>query len=304
MTIQLPVTIELTEGLTFDELDTGLKEAMRAENIATALVQAHFSTIMLTEKWKDARIWVDLDTGELHRTRQEAPCWMDPQTGTLYTDPQDAPEDTQLVSRTHRIEETESVRYRTVNDWIAELQEIPHFARSTCYRRHRLICEEMNRLGRTFEQALSSVMLSATHSEMLLRLTTDGNGFLDADRVVLLLPEPLREDVDTGDERVLREIINEKLDADNDRMLEGEDPRTVNRDLRKQLAVGADYTIALSDKHRGAFVVHRDCDGAISTYIVHIRDERDAANPVPRDVFEWVAGRLRVALNNDRAPLD
>lgn len=271
----IPLTINISEKTSFEEMDHMLRRAISAENAASMITQAYFSTILLYEKWREAYIWADADTGE------------------LYKSPYEAPDGANLIK-------TDVPRYRTIDDWIKELMDLPGFARSTCYRRHKQIIKEMKVLGRSFDDALRSVMLSQGHSEMLLRLVTDEYGELDKDKILMLVPEPVREEaktrIDNEGISALQEIASQRLDEDIERIAAGESIRSVNRDLRKQLSVGADYTIAKSDRVSGAFVIHRDVDGELTSYLVYIRDENDPTAPVPKDVVEWLARRLHVPL--------
>ena len=274
--IELLDNMEIDGELPFHELHNNLLVAMQEENKAAAIAQLFFSSILIGEKWKEARIWI---------------C---PETGSLYSSPYEAPDDEDIV-------ETDTLRYRSVDDWIAEVEALPGFARSTCYQRHKLIVGQMTKLGRSLKDAWKSVMLSSYHSELMLSLVTDEKGNLNPDRVVNLLPEPMREEakdrVRVEGNRAMQDIVIDRMEQDEVRLAEGEHARTVNRDLRDQLTEGASYKIALAENHPGAFIVKRELEGEDSFYLIHIRDERDVTRAIPRDVFEWVAGRLRVRLS-------
>jgi len=271
--------IDVSGDVAFEDLDAKLRRAFGAQNLATWIVQAYFSAILLEERWKEATIWAHAQTGELYPT------------------PADAPAAAPLVP-------TDVPRFRTADEWLATLEDIPGYARSTCYKRHASILEEMRKLNRPFKAAFKSVMLGQSHSELMLRLTTGMDGELDAAKVVKLLPEPLQEATletlalsdDLETERALQQIVSQKLDEDAAKLAEGTDVRRLNQDLKGRLSVGATYRIAPSEKVPGAFVVLRDLDDEETAWIVGVRSESDPLAKVPRDLYEWLAGRLRVRL--------
>lgn len=267
-----PISLELSDSIAFDDLDAMMRRAIAAETITTQLVQSCFSAVLIRNRWKEARAWSDTQTGELYLREEDAP----PNANLVLTD---------------------IPRYRTHDDWVTSLVGIRGFAKSTCYERHKEIMRQVNLLGRTFEDAVNSVVLAPSHSKMLLNHTIDNQtGQFIPSEVVKLLPEPMREEtmqrIDEGGAEVCQEIVMKQIEADDAKVAAGIPVRNINADLSKALGTYAAFSIRLSEKRTG-FVITRDKDDIITQYHVTIEPE-GLVGRVPQDVILWLAKRLHI----------
>jgi hypothetical protein len=263
----VPITLDTSRNVSYEELEHNLRRLSTAEVVAAKMVQAHFSLILLQERWREAALWID------------------PKTKELYPNPYDAPDEIDLVK-------TDTPRFSSMREWIDFSSGISGFAKSTCYSRHRELIRQMKVLGRSFDDALNSVMLSMSYSKMMLdRLTNDDSGVFLPTEVALLLPEPLQEEADLGSSEACLDVIMSRMRADETRMEGGEDVRNVIKDLRKQVLDKADYRIKRHTNYPNAFIVRREEDGTETNYIFFVEDEDH--NPAPPNVINWVASRLR-----------
>jgi hypothetical protein len=272
----LPAVIpsfENSDQVSFLELEQIFKRALKAERVSATIAQAFFSTIILRNRWKEAKVWAD------------------PVTGMLYHNPDEIPEGIQTV-------QTEINRFTSIEDWIKTLSKVKGFSRSTCYMRHAEIVRQMDYLNRPFEVAVNSVMTSPGHSRLILDKVML-NDFFIPEEVVKLLP-PLQRDeklkeISEGDTAsICREIILKQLEIDEARMAEGDHPRTVIGDIKRMLGNFAKYTLRLSDKGR-SFVITEDKKGIIKKYFVLIESEDPREHP-PLDVIHWLAWRMKIRI--------
>ena len=269
----VPITLDLSREVSYEQMEHELRRAAQAEGIAAKITQTYFSIILLQSKWREACLWVDADTGE------------------LYDNPYDAPVEIE------RLVKTDTPRFASPTEWMAHMAQMPGFARSTCYARHREIVKQMTALGRPFEEAVRSVMLSKSYGGLMLAVVSnEDSGLFLPECVVNILPETEREqaleDIEERGAEACREIVLAKMCADEVRLTEGEDPRTVIGDLRATLIDSAKYRIARHPRYPNAFVIRVDDEGSQERYIIFVEDADN--RPAPTTVVTWLASRLRV----------
>jgi len=269
----VPMTLDISRAVSYEELETNLIRAVQAEGMAAKMAQANFSVILMQDRWREASLWVDTDTGE------------------VYNNPYSAPDSIQNLVK------TDTPRFQSPRDWMEYMTTFPGFARSTCYARHREIVKQMQVLGRTFDAALDSIMLSLSYSRLMLGMVTDeDSGTFLREPIMELLPAPMRDEAAAAiSERgvtAMAEIVLDKMQADEARMLAGEDIRSVVGDLRTILVDAAAYRIVKHPRMSNAFVVSREEGDEEERYIIYIEDENHEA--APHNVMNWLAGRLHV----------
>ncbi len=269
----VPITLDISRDVTYEEMEHELRRAARAEGIAAKITQTYFSIILLQSKWREACLWVDADTGELH------------------DNPYDAPEEIEHLVK------TDTPRFATPSEWMDHMAQMPGFARSTCYARHREIVKQMSALGRSFEDAVRGVMLSSGYGKLMLEVVSnEDSGLFLPEHVVNILPETEREraleDIEERGADACREIVLAKMRADEVRLEEGEDPRTVIGDLRATLIDAAKYRIARHPRYPNAFLIRVDDEGSQERYVLFVEDAEH--RPAPTTVVTWLASRLRV----------
>ncbi len=269
----VPMTLDLSRAISYEQLEYDLRRAAQAEGMAARMTQTYFSIILLQERWREACIWVDADTNR------------------LYDNPYDAPKEIEHLVK------TDTPRFATSTEWMEHMAKMPNFARSTCYARHREIVRQMKTLGRTFEAAVKSVMLSAGYGKLMIDvIANEKDGLFLPEQVIQIVPEPLREealaDIEERGAEACREIVLKKMRADETRLEEGEDPRSVIGDLRSTLIDAAKYRIVRHPRFPNAFVISVEEDGRRTDYLLSIEDI--AHKPPPQSVINWLASRLRV----------
>ena len=269
----VPMTLDLSRAVSYEQLEYDLKRAAKAEGMAARMTQTYFSIILLQERWKEACLWVDVDSDALH------------------DNPYDVPEEIE------RLVKTDTPRFATPTEWMAHMEQMPGFARSTCYARHREIVRQMNTLGRTFEEAVRGVLLSKGYGRLMMGVVAnEDTGVFLPEQVVQILPEPLREaaleDIAERGAAACREIVLNKMCADEVRLESGEDPRSVIGDLRSTLIDAAKYRIARHPRFLNAFVVRVEEEEEKETYLLLLEDVDH--KPAPQSVVTWLASRLKV----------
>ena len=267
----VPLTLDTSREISYEEIEHILRDAANAEGMAARVVQACFSITILQKRWVDARLW-------LHHKKDK-----------LYDNPYDVDAKIDLIK-------TDIPRFSSEKEWLEAMSEIPGFARSTAYARHKEIAGQMQVLGRSFEEAIDSVMLSRSYSKLMLGLMVNENtGVFLPTAVAKLLPEPVRELSDAGvalDAKECRDAILSRMRSDEVRLREGEDIRSVIKDVREAVVEGASYKIVRHPRHINAFVVRRQEGDMESRYVVYIED--DEHQPAPVNVVNWLASRMHV----------
>lgn len=265
-------TLEISRDVSYEELESRLKRAAFAEDVASKTVQGIFSTVLLQERWKEAGLWLDQATGD------------------VYDSPYDAPDDVDLIK-------TDTPRFSTAREWIQWLQSIHYLSRSTCYARHAIILQQMQVLGRTFEEALDSVMLSPSHAQNVLAGVMDeGADIFLVDNVVALVPDVLqeeaREDIEERGSAACREIVVKAMEDNEASIIGGARVREINDDLRKKF--GGDPTSYYLYKHNAypnALILKATTsDGEETKYVIFVEDEEH--KPAPAEIMRYFKNRL------------
>jgi len=267
------ITLDTSRAVSYEQMEYDLKRAAKAEGMAARITQTYFSIILLQNRWREACLWVDADSKK------------------LYENPYDVPNEIE------RLVKTDTPRFATSTEWMAHMEPMPGFARSTCYARHLEIVRQMKTLGRTFEEAVRGVLLSKGYGSMMMGVVAnEDTGVFLPEQVVQILPPPLREaalaEIEERGAAACREIVLKKMREDEIRLANGEDPRSVIGDLRSTLIDAAKYRIARHPRYQNAFVVRVEEEGERESYLLLLEDADH--KPAPQSVVDWLASRLKV----------
>lgn len=252
-------------GAPFEELNEKLKKAIKIGEQVEYVMQAYFSWIALNDLWQEPLVWVDRD-------------------GVKYDNPEDLPD-----IATVKVES----KYPSQEAWIRDLERVsPRFSRSTAYMRHRHIRQLMDDLGRSFEEALRSVILSPGLTRVVRRTVLTEEGKLDPDAVKKLTNDSGRaRQLEDPKDKVRAYMEDREEDLEEGRAT----PQQVCKDIRTKVL--GDHTVVPTWADNGpgdVRIFHEKPDGTFKIYYLLAIDED--GNPVllPAIIKDYLERKLRL----------
>jgi hypothetical protein len=251
----------------FEELNEKLKKAIKIGEQVEYVTQAYFSWIALNDLWQEPRIWVDED-------------------GVIYEKLKDVGAKSTVVSVKPKYESQEA--------WIRELEHIsPRFSRSTAYMRHRHIRQLMDELGRSFEEALRSVILSPGLTRIVRNSVLTEDGRLDEEAVRKLTEDSGRaKQLEDPREKVRAYMEDKEEDLEKGHAT----PQQVCKDIRTK--VFGDHTIVLTWADGGPGdirIFHEKPDGTFKEYYLLACDADGNPAMLPPAIKDLLERRLRLS---------
>lgn len=252
----------------FEELNEKLKKAIKIGEQVEYVTQAYFSWIALNDLWQEPLVWVNQDEG-----------------GRKYDDPSDLPD----IS-TVKVES----KYPSQEAWIRDLEQVsPRFSRSTAYMRHRHIRQLMDDLGRSFEEALRSVILSPGLTRIVRHSVLTEEGQLDQEAVEKLTSDSGRaRQLEDPKDKVRAYMEDREEDLEEGRAT----PQQVCKDIRTK--VYGDHTLVFTWAERGPGdirIFHEKPDGTFKEYYLLAVDEDGNPALLPPVVKDSLERKLHLS---------